>query len=421
MNTEKIKKINDELVETAKSIKVLTALSWPSGPGEKFLKDWKKGNPTLPTINLQKRELSEELSGLQKIMKQLNQDEPIEKYLYETAFSYAAACQMLANIGTKEFTRHSISIYGRPDMSYDTQKSNGVDAAKFLLNVTDQLNQHDDISNVDYTMASSDFANWIESKVNKFFTDDKVEIVVDSSISAKALAGATKIKIRESAMFSELDKKQLLNHEAFIHSATQLNGMKQGNLTSLGLGAPRTTRTQEGLAMLAELLTLSIDISRLRRVALRVIATKMALDGADFIEVFRYFLGSGQSEAESVLSAQRIFRGGAVKDGIVFTKDSVYLIGLFEVHTFLRMAIRENRPDLIINLFSGRMTIADSLRLAPYFENGWLNTAHYIPEWASDMRKLAAYMSFSAFISNINLDKITTDNFYILEDRLKKM
>ncbi|MDZ7613402.1 MAG: DUF1704 domain-containing protein [Flavobacteriaceae bacterium] len=59
------------------------------------------------------------------------------------------------------------------------------------------------------------------------------------------------------------------------------------------------------------------------------------------------FLNEGQTEVESVRSAQRIFRGGAVKDKIVFTKDAVYLQGLVEVHTFLRVAIRDNRPELV--------------------------------------------------------------------------
>ncbi len=114
---------------------------------------------------------------------------------------------------------------------------------------------------------------------------------------------------------------------------------------------------------MAELITNAIDITRLRRVALRVIAVKQALDGADFIEIFKFFLESGQPEDESVRSAQRIFRGGDVRGGIAFTKDAVYLQGLVEVHTFLRVAIRDNRPELIRNLFAGRLTMADALRL----------------------------------------------------------
>ena len=37
--------------------------------------------------------------------------------------------------------------------------------------------------------------------------------------------------------------------------------------------------------------------------------SRMALDGADFIEVFRYFLDAGQNDVESFASAQRVFRG----------------------------------------------------------------------------------------------------------------
>ena len=60
------------------------------------------------------------------------------------------------------------------------------------------------------------------------------------------------------------------------------------HLNCLGLGAPRTTRNQEGIAVLAELITNSIDISRLRLIALRVMAVQGALDGADFIDIFRF-------------------------------------------------------------------------------------------------------------------------------------
>ncbi|HEX5168092.1 MAG TPA: tyrosine/phenylalanine carboxypeptidase domain-containing protein, partial [Cyclobacteriaceae bacterium] len=208
-------------------------------------------------------------------------------------------------------------------------------------------------------------------------------------------------------------------HEAFVHTATQLNGKKQPNLKSLGLGAPRTTRTQEGIAVLAELITNSMDIHRLRRIALRVIAVKMALDGANFIEVFKYFLNEGQSEEESVRSAQRIFRSGDVKGGIVFTKDAVYLQGVLEVHTFFRAAIRDNKPNLVRNLFAGRLTVADALRLEPLFDSGWLIPPVYQPRWAADLRRLAAMMAYSAFISNIKLDRVYLERAIEIEEEIK--
>jgi len=146
---------------------------------------------------------------------------------------------------------------------------------------------------------------------------------------------------------------------------------------------------------------------------------KQALDGADFIEVFKFFLESGQPEEESVRSAQRIFRGGDVRGRIVFTKDAVYLQGLAEVHTFLRVAIRDNRPDLVRNLFAGRLTMADALRLSPLFETGWISPPAYLPVWASDLRRLAAMMAYSAFVSAIKLEKVSLNRVIELEEELK--
>ena len=171
------------------------------------------------------------------------------------------------------------------------------------------------------------------------------------------------MRIRAQTCFSELDVVQLIEHEGFVHAGTALNGRAQPYLTCMGLSAPRTTLTQEGLATLAELTTRTIDIARLRRLALRTVAIQRALDGADYLDVFRFFIASGQSEDESAHSAMRIFRGGDVRGGVVFTKDVVYLCGLTAVHTFLRNAIAERRPHLVRRLFAGRVALPDVHRL----------------------------------------------------------
>ena len=109
--------------------------------------------------------------------------------------------------------------------------------------------------------------------------------------------------------------RQLLEHEALVHSATKRNGRAQPLLTSLGLSAPRTTATQEGLATLAELITDTMDLVRLRRIALRIKGLDAGLSGADFLQVFDIFRQGGQPDAEAFRSAARIFRGGDVRGG----------------------------------------------------------------------------------------------------------
>ncbi len=421
MKSEKILKLDQLLVQATKKIKVLNALAWPAGAEGDFLQSWRKGTPVLPIFKPEHRNLTKEVAVLYDIAKQCDEGQPVEKYLAETARSYGDAGRMLMAVGTPDFTRYSTLIYGRPDTLYKRQGLTGIDGAKFFMEVTDNLLGNPDLPPTALDISAQEFAGWLKSEVDEFFDKDTVEVILDSKLSSKALAGATRIRVRDSAVFSQLDKDQLLYHEAFVHTATQLNGKRQPNLTSLGLGAPRTTRTQEGIAVLAELITNAMDISRLRRIALRVIAVKMALDGADFIDVFKYFLNAGQSEEESVRSAQRIFRGGDVKNGVVFTKDAVYLQGLFEVHTFLRVAIRDNRPGLVRNLFSGRLTMADAIRLDPWFVKGWLSPPAYMPVWASDLRRLAALMAYSAFISNIKLEKVSLDRFVEAEDEMRSV
>ena len=81
----------------------------------------------------------------------------------------------------------------------------------------------------------------------------------------------------------------------------------------------------------------------MKRISLRIEAVAMALDGADFIEVFRYFLDAGQTPEDSFASAQRVFRGVPTTGGAAFTKDTVYLRGLVGVHTFFRWALRQQQ------------------------------------------------------------------------------
>lgn len=420
MDLKKIESLDTALVQASKKIKVLNALAWPADADDKFLCNWKKGKLELPDVKLEVPNVQMSIDSLDTIARHCDVQHPVEKFLAETARSYADAGRMLQSIGTPAFTRFSVQIYGRPDMVYKLQGISSVDAAKFFLELTDNLLGNKHIQSAEPEISARAFADWLKAEVDEFFEHDTVEVALDPNISSKALAGATRIRVRGSAVFSQLDKDQLLYHEAYVHTATQLNGKKQTNLRSLGLGAPRTTRTQEGIAVLAELITNSMDIVRLRRIALRVLAVKMALDGADFIDLFKFFLDAGQPEIESVRSAQRIFRGGAVKDGVVFTKDAVYLQGLLEVHTYFRIAIRDNRPDLIQNLFAGRLTKADAIRLSPHFESGWLMPPVYMPNWATDLRRLSALMAYSAFMTHIKLEKMDVNRFVEAEDEFNR-
>jgi uncharacterized protein (TIGR02421 family) len=408
--------LDRDLAHAVRRIRVLKNLEWPGTAEETFLKSWSAGTPALPDVRLEPVDYTRELGALEAIESQCDRGHPLGNLVYKNARSYAIVARMLGAIGTPEFTRQSILLYGRPDDVYRTQDWTGVDAAEFFLTVTDELLRGSVIPPAEPCIPAEEFAESLRRSMAQFFTEDDVKVVLDPNLASKAVAGSNAVRLRASALFSELDLAQLLQHEAFVHTATMLNGKKQPLVRCLGLGAPRTTRTQEGIAVIAEVFTLSLDIARMRRVALRVRALALALAGADFIEIFCTFLEAGQSERESFRSAARIFRGGDVRGKVPYTKDCVYLKGLLEVHAFLRVAIGENRPELIERLFAGRLTLADTLDLEPLFDSGVLSHPVYVPPWAQDLRRLAALLAYSAFSSRVDLRSVTLENFRTLED-----
>jgi uncharacterized protein (TIGR02421 family) len=404
VNAAPLSELDAALPGLARKIRVLDALAWPDGVEEVFLERWRAGQPELPRVTLSPRDHHADIAALEAFVGRCDEGHPAGCYLAMTARSYATAGRMLGAIGTPAFTQYSSALYRRPDFYYPRLKLSMLDAAHFFLKTTDALLGGARIPPSQAEIPAEAFAAWMRPELDRFFGPGRVTVVLDPTLAAKAIAGVSRIRLRESALFSELDKNQLLQHEAFVHVATAQNGALQSNLKSLGLGAPRTTQTQEGIATMAELFTGSMDINRLRRLALRVLAVQQALEGADFIQVFEGFLAAGQTQEESFRSTQRVFRGADLRGGSAFTKDAAYLTGLLGVHTLLRIAIRDNRPELVGHLFAGRLSLGDTVRLAPLFESGWLQGPVHVPDWAADLRRLAANLAFSAFIARIQLD-----------------
>ncbi|MEW4488148.1 flavohemoglobin expression-modulating QEGLA motif protein [Thalassoglobus sp. JC818] len=408
---QKLISLDAELLQLVKPVNVLKYLNWPDYVEESFLDQWNAGRPELPQVELQVPDWRDLVVSLDDFISRCEGDDPLVQFLRSTAWSYAEAARMLMAAGTAQFTERSINLYGRPDDLYQTQTFTGLDAATFLLEKTDHLLKAQHLSSAEANVAAPLFAERLQKAVDDYFTDDKVSIVVDDELSSKAIAGTSRIRIRGSALFSELDFDQLYHHEALVHSATAINGKRQTSMKCLSLSAPRTTRTQEGIAVFAELVTRSIDINRLRRLALRVKSLDQVINGADFIDCFKMFLEGGQTEREAFKSAQRIFRGGDVRGDVAFTKDSAYLKGLMEVHVLMNVAIRDNQPQVIQWLFAGRLATGDAISLQPYFDNGFLDPPKYVPPWARDTSRLAASLAYSSFMMNVNLSAVSLDSF----------
>ena len=191
-----------------------------------------------------------------------------------------------------------------------------------------------------------------------------------------------------------------------MHIGTTLNGHTQKHMPLLAAGHPGTTRTQEGLAVFAEIISGAMDPSRMRRLAVRVIAIQMSIEGADFIEIYNFFLDRSGDPRQSFENARRVFRGGLVTGGAPFTKDILYLEGLLRVHNFLRVAVQLDRLDCIRLLFCGKLDIEDLPAICVMVREGLCQFPRFLPPWARDLRFLVSYLAYSSFLNQVNLAKI---------------
>jgi uncharacterized protein (TIGR02421 family) len=406
MNLDKHVEIDEAIVRAAKDIKVLSRLAWPAETMATFLDDWERGKPRLPRVEYPgSDDLNAPARALAQAAKTLESfDDPIADYLGQTALSYLSLCELLARVGTESMVDFSRVLYGFPGDRLSEGEVTNLEAARHFLEQSAQFYQASHLHETDYCVTAQVIKEQLEMRLAEVFPADMVRVVIDPHLASKAAAGSTRIRLRGGTCFSGYDLEQLLQHEAFVHSLTALNGRAQPGIKCLGLGAPRTTGAQEGLATFAELITGAIDIDRMERIALRVIGIDMALGGADFIEVFRYFLEAGQPEKESFSSTMRIFRGAPLTGGCAFTKDVVYLHGLMEVHTFFRWALSQQRMELCHYFFAGRMTINDAITLAPMFESGQLVAPRYLPPWMTRTNGLVGYLAFSIFANRVNIE-----------------
>lgn len=404
--------VDRELVAVAPAIKILSHVAWPPELCDRFLDGWRAGAPKLPEPPATQPIEAEVKVALERLAKPVA-DHPIAMFLARTAGSYLVAAQMLDAAATPAFTEHSIELYGAPRDVVAPGGLSNLAAAEHFIRETDALAHACQTTEQDYCLIPSFAQAKVQAAMDAVFVDHTVSVVLDDTLSAKATAGVDRIRLRGTACFSEADVAQLIHHEGYIHTATLINGRLQPHITALGLNGPRTTATQEGLATFAEFITGSVDLNRLRRLALRITAIQTALDGGDFIDVFRYLLEAGQSERESYQSAARIFRGGAPRGRVCFTKDNVYLRGLLRTHTFVHAAVAEQRLDLVRSLFVGRLSWSDLIELQPMIDSGLIIPGRYIPPWVANRNTLAGYLAFSSLTHSLPLQEARISDFSI--------
>ncbi len=401
---ERITALDRELVAIVRDFLILGPLSWSKEAGQEFLKNAARGTMKLPQVEYARGDYSEKITALTDYSYRLrSEDHPAILFLRDTALSYLHAYHLLAGAGTKAVSEYSRQIYGAPSDPVAGYGRPNLEVAEYFLRVAEQYHPAVEPEPLLYTAARLRImlGKSIGACIDQ--SRDPVTVTVDDKIAARATAGPNYVKLRKGTRYSEADMLQLLHHEVFTHTLTYINGRKQPVLSCLGYAAPRATSTQEGLAVYAEYVNRTIDLVRLKRIALRIIGLDMAERGADLVELFRFFRDHGQDMEESYFSSMRLLRGGYPSGGIVFYKDSIYLSGLIAVEGFLKRTMHEGRVHDLALLFAGKLTVDDVERLNPLRASGLLMPPPYLPAWAKRSGELAAHLAVGDLTERFNL------------------
>jgi uncharacterized protein (TIGR02421 family) len=392
-------RVSEVLGPIAGKVRFLETIGWKRDVEEEFFAHKGKKLPN-PTYDIDKERWEEAIATLVKLHAELAGEHVLLDWLRGTVKSFIDAHRMLLAAGTKDFYHRSLELYGGAATTAFDRDSTNLDLAEHIER---RLGDQARFVETD-AMDTDGFVAFLEGKLAARKPRLELEIVRDPKLSAKVICGRTKLRVREGAHFGLAEAEGLWLHEVETHALTAQNGAAQKRFPLLKSGGPRTTRTQEGIAVFSELYGGALSSPRLLRIAQRVRLVGMAEEGASFLDLYRVLLERGLPERDAYLDAQRICRGGVASGGAPFTKDAVYLAGLLDVYTVLRFALQRKSPLLGELYVSGRVHTDDMLALLWLRSEGVLERPAFVPGWAQNWDALLSYFAFASFLTEVDVD-----------------
>jgi uncharacterized protein (TIGR02421 family) len=213
--------------------------------------------------------------------------------------------------------------------------------------------------------AVEDELEWYRERSPDFFA----EVVVDADLNSLMMVSHGKFFIDGDVRLPRARVQPLIQHEMGTHLVTRHNGNRQ-SLQQLRVGLAHYDPLQEGLGVLAEFLAGYLPGERLRVLAARVVATHMAIHGADIPAIFDVLHGTHDLPTDDAFDvAVRARRGGGL------TKDAVYLSGLRDLVEYLAGG-GEFEP-----LFIGKFALSHRVVLDQLIDEGWVVAPDLLPRY----------------------------------------
>lgn len=413
---ESARRLSDRLVQLQSPIRVLDAINWDRSVREEFFRHNAQKLPDITAATYQSKDLGFEpvelrhaFSQLQReITRELGQLSPITQLMSRACREYKDVVRMLESRGTADFHELSVELYGHPDDVFHAGEPSLSELADMLRQPLSGLLSTDALPEEAKDINAADAVEKLQHQLDTSMSELEVQVMLSDGIVSDASAGSDRIKLNQGVKFSQRELDILEVHEGWIHVGTTQNGLRQPYLTCLSKGIPSATVTQEGLAVLTEIITMRSTPRRLDKLVRRIDAVAMATEGADFIEVYRQNLEHGMNKDEAFTLTQRVFRG-STPDGLPFTKDLAYIKGFVLVYNLIQVAIQRGKIERLPLLLCGKISIDDFATLSELHDLGVVTDPAYVPPHFKDLRGLATWLSLNRFLGGFSFAQLEHD------------
>jgi uncharacterized protein (TIGR02421 family) len=403
-----VRALSDRLVELARPVRILDAVRWDDEVEATFFSRGARELPRVTRDYYDRRPLSFEprrqraaFADLEREVRRRLGDDPAGRLLTRRCREGQAVADLVARRGTPEFAARSRGLYGRASDCLDTGWP-----ALALPAGTNAPPAPTSPDEPEFSAAHA--ARALSQRLTGFFHGEpEVRVRLSDGIHADAAARGDCISVRHDGRFTAREVRLLEVHEGWVHLGTTLNAQAQPICTFLTRGSPSATVTQEGLAVLTEVLAQASYPARARRLAQRVEAVALAEAGADFLDVYRYYGEQGNEPRAAYQHTARVFRGSLPEKCGPFTKDLAYCKGLAQVTDFIRAAAGSGQTGHIPLLFCGKTSLADIPDLAQLADAGLLRPPRYLPPPFME----GAQLTYGLAGGGISLTRSASDSF----------
>ena len=228
---------------------LLDDVAWPRDAEERFFAD---GASKLPVVSyaIDRASLEKEVAALRAVERAIEGQGPIAHWLRGTLVSYTDRARLLLAAGTREFGTISREVYGGSKTSFFGLSLCNLDLARHLAERLTMHGWDEAHDSDDPVLDAKEMVSFLEVRIAK--RKLPVKVVIDPTCTSKAIASMKRVRVRSDATFTAWEAEGLYRHEVETHACTALNGAEQKHAAFLKSGGPRSTPTQEGLAVFAE-------------------------------------------------------------------------------------------------------------------------------------------------------------------------